>query len=310
MPSIQGIELTVMNGKPTTTSRQIAINFHKRHDTVLRKIENLDCSKHFNRHNFVPVQYEDEKGESRKAYNITRDGFVYVAMGFTGKHAAQFKEAYIDAFNKMEERLKNLRQIQLGQAEPNLDYFLSIGQSLKTTRVEISHTKKGEIINVTELEQKPEYKISLQEPIIPAKLSWQLIVETFFDEIENGGIPEKMRQNILLSKEMTSTNKQHDCLFFRLSNLMVFFRKTPHFADLMHASTIRTASMLLKQLKGAGVLAFDGKEKEKSISMNPSLSSDTTVRRVSHLVAIDLVVLERDYGIVMPSNTKIARALH
>jgi hypothetical protein len=65
--------------------------------------------------------------------------------------------------------------------------------------------------------------------------------------------------------------------------------------------------MLLKQLKIAGVLAFDGKEKEKGIPMNPSVPSNTHVRRVSHLVAIDLVVLERDYGIVMPSNREIAR---
>jgi hypothetical protein len=91
---------------------------------------------------------------------------------------------------------------------------------------------------------------------------------------------------------------------------MTFFRKTSRFADLMHESTIQTALMLLKQLKGAGVLAFDGKEKEKGIPMNPSVTLDTHVRRVSHLVAIDLLVLERNYGIVMPSNKGIARAFH
>ena len=73
----------------------------------------------------------------------------------------------------------------------------------------------------------------------------------------------------------------------------------------MHKSTIRTASILLKQLKGTGVLAFDGKGKEKGIPMNPSVPLDTNVRRVSHLV-----VLERDYGIVMSSNTGIARVFH
>jgi hypothetical protein len=91
---------------------------------------------------------------------------------------------------------------------------------------------------------------------------------------------------------------------------MAFFRKTPRFTDLMSESTIQTASMLLKKLKGAGVLAFDGKEKEKGISINPSIPSNIHVRRVSHLVAIDLVVLKRDYGIVMPSNTRVAKAFH
>ena len=84
--------------------------------------------------------------------------------------------------------------------------------------------------------------------------------------------------------------------------LMAFLRKTPRFANLMHESTIQTAPLLLEQLKAAGVLAFDGKTKEKGIPMNSSVPSDANVKRVSHLVAIDLVVLERDYGVVMSGN--------
>ncbi len=34
----------------------------------------------------MPVTDQDSKGESRKAYKITRNGFIYLAMGFTGKH--------------------------------------------------------------------------------------------------------------------------------------------------------------------------------------------------------------------------------
>ena len=114
---------------------------------------------------------------------------------------------------------------------------------------------------------------------------------------------------MLLSKELiTSTNDQsesHNCLFFRLSNLMAFFCKTPRFFDLMNESTIHSASVLLEQLKIAGVLAFDGKTKEKGIPTNTRIDAD--VRRVPHLVALDLVILEQDYGIVMASNENIAR---
>jgi len=39
-------------------------------------------------------------------YLITRDGFMLLAMGFTGKKAMQFKLAYIEAFNQMEQELK------------------------------------------------------------------------------------------------------------------------------------------------------------------------------------------------------------
>ena len=41
-------------------------------------------------------------------YEITRDGFTLLAMGFTGKKAMQFKIKYIAAFNEMEAKLKDL----------------------------------------------------------------------------------------------------------------------------------------------------------------------------------------------------------
>lgn len=47
-----------------------------------------------------------KKGEKRPMYYLTRDGFTFLAMGFTGRVAAQFKEAYINAFNEMEEMLR------------------------------------------------------------------------------------------------------------------------------------------------------------------------------------------------------------
>jgi hypothetical protein len=232
---------------------------------------------------------------------LTLAGYTMLTKSLTDDLAWKVQRELVNSYFK-------LYQTAPQQADLTLNDILKIGNSLEKTQIEITHTKKGEIINIGRLE--PEVIIHNDEPTVSKILSWQLIVETFFDEIKSGGIPEKMRQNILLSKEMTSTNEQHDCLFFRPSNLMAFFRKTPRFADLMHESTIWTASMLLKQLKGAGVLAFDGKEKEKSIRINPSVPSDTHVRRVSHLVGIDLVVLERDYGIVMSSNRGIARAFH
>ncbi len=108
MESIQGnIKLTIINGKAITTSRQIAYYFNKRHKNVLQSIENLDYSPQFNGLNFQPVEYQDDKGELRKEYQITRNGFVYLAMGFTGKRAAQFKEAYIYAFDEIAKTASN-----------------------------------------------------------------------------------------------------------------------------------------------------------------------------------------------------------
>jgi hypothetical protein len=192
----------------------------------------------------------------------------------------------------------------------NLDDMLNAGISLETTLIEVTHTKQGDIIYVNKLAQSSEPKIVKEAPSTPNTLSWLAFLETFFNEIESGNIPEKIRQNMVLSKEMIATNELHDCLFLRLSNLMEFFRKTPRFSHLIQKSTIKTAPILLEQLKVAGVLAFNGKAKEKGIPTSSSTSSDRNMRRVSHLVAIDLVVLERNYGIVMSNSEKIAKVFH
>lgn len=97
------------NGQAVTSSLVVADYFRKAHKDVLRAIKMLDCSVLFNQRNFAPVEYRDKKGENRPMYYMTRDGFTFLAMGFTGKVAAQFKEAYINAFNEMEEKLRSER---------------------------------------------------------------------------------------------------------------------------------------------------------------------------------------------------------
>lgn len=92
-----------------TTSLDISRNFGKKHAHILRDIKNLECSKEFNESNFGLVYYTDAKGEQRPMYEITRDGFVFLCMGFTGSAAAQWKEKYIAAFNALEAEAARLR---------------------------------------------------------------------------------------------------------------------------------------------------------------------------------------------------------
>lgn len=105
--TMQPIENLVQNTDEGmfTTSLIIARAFEKEHKNVLRDIENLECSAQFNQLNFEPVEYKDAKGEMRPAYRITRDGFAFLAMGFTGKKAAAWKEKFLEAFNAMERAL-------------------------------------------------------------------------------------------------------------------------------------------------------------------------------------------------------------
>jgi len=105
--------VTVVDGNVTTLSTDVAAFFEKRHDVVLRAIENIRSSLDSNRlHNFAETEVTREsplkKGTllKSKAYRLTRDGFTFLAMGFTGARAQEFKWAYIDAFNKMEAALR------------------------------------------------------------------------------------------------------------------------------------------------------------------------------------------------------------
>lgn len=99
-------QLTVINGHATTTSLKVADSFGKRHADVLRAIERLECSAEFRERNFAftsqPLRMPNGGIRNDTVHAITKDGFVFLAMGFTGKEAAQWKEAYINAFNAME----------------------------------------------------------------------------------------------------------------------------------------------------------------------------------------------------------------
>ncbi len=105
--------ITIKNGHATTTSRNVAIVFGKRHDRVIDAIRNLTTSTptEFSQHNFVSAAYRDNSGKSNPMYELTRDGFTLLAMGFTGKRALEFKLAYINAFNEMERKLAEPKTI-------------------------------------------------------------------------------------------------------------------------------------------------------------------------------------------------------
>lgn len=100
--------VTLVDDIPTTLSTDVAAYFGKRHDSVIRAIEKLiGTLPEYRLHNFVEtiVERENPKGGAAiesKAYRLTRDGFTFLAMGFTGAKAQAFKWSYIDAFNRLE----------------------------------------------------------------------------------------------------------------------------------------------------------------------------------------------------------------
>lgn len=102
----KGITLTEKNNKPVTNSREVALNFDKRHDNVIRDIEQMKKDVLNFEEMFYETTMPDSYGRKQKVYLVNRDGFTLLAVGFTGKKALKFKLDYIAAFNAMEEKLK------------------------------------------------------------------------------------------------------------------------------------------------------------------------------------------------------------
>lgn len=96
----------VQDGKVMVTSKQVADHFGKVHRNMLIDIRSLLPELgDFGKQNFVLSSYISLQNKRLECYEMTRDGFSLLAMGFTGRKALQWKIKYIEAFNAMEREL-------------------------------------------------------------------------------------------------------------------------------------------------------------------------------------------------------------
>ena len=114
------VNFEVVDNQIFTNSLQIAEVFEKMHSHILRDIENL-TKDDFKTANFIKGEYIDKKGEIRPLYNLTKDGFMLLVMGFTGAKAYKFKVAFINAFNEMQKELERLRERERVDKIANLE---------------------------------------------------------------------------------------------------------------------------------------------------------------------------------------------
>ncbi|RXA81896.1 Rha family transcriptional regulator [Latilactobacillus sakei] len=103
-------DLVIMKDQQAVTSSlQIAKAFGKQHKDVLEvirdKMSTAENSALFKM--FYEDTYVAGNGKQNKMYYMNRDGFTFLAMGFTGKKADEFKLKYIEAFNRMENSIKS-----------------------------------------------------------------------------------------------------------------------------------------------------------------------------------------------------------
>lgn len=138
--------IKISNGELMITSKDVADNFGKTHQHVIDAIGSMDCSDEFRDTNFRASSYTSPQNKKLKCFDITRDGFSYLGMGFRGKRAAKWKEGYLKAFNKMESYIRNdMRDTTLmdsiNMVSAQLDDLAAAGSAWGQTGHEIRRRK-------------------------------------------------------------------------------------------------------------------------------------------------------------------------
>lgn len=102
--------LVVREGITFANSRNVAGCFNKRHDNVLRDIERIIATGVLKSEEtpwFVEVAVtSSQNGQTYREFEMTREGFDILVMGWTGEKAMQFKVLYIREFHAMAEALR------------------------------------------------------------------------------------------------------------------------------------------------------------------------------------------------------------
>lgn len=155
------IQVINNNGELVVSSRQIAENFGKRHDNIMRDIGGLlnfeDTQKMFYKSSYINTQ----NGQEYTEYLMNRDGFCLLVMGFTGKEALAWKLKYIEAFNAMEKKLKELSAPLSIDDTLNADVLYLIASKWKAD----SDKRKELEVRVAELEVQIKTQVK-EQPVI------------------------------------------------------------------------------------------------------------------------------------------------
>lgn len=134
-----------------TSSLQVAETFEKQHKHVIEaieaKIQSAENSAHY-QNMFAEGRYKDSRGRMQRLYYMNRDGWAFIAFGFTGKKADAFKLKYIEAFNQMENHIKE--QLDTSTLSPELQFMNSVVQSL--AKQEIANKRlEHKVDNITDI---------------------------------------------------------------------------------------------------------------------------------------------------------------
>lgn len=135
----------LQNGVATTTSLQVSKTFGKKHKHVLETIKNLMAENSAVKNMFKETTYLSDRGREYQMYQMDKDGFTLLVMGYTGQKATEFKLRYIQAFNEMEEALKNQPALRLPQNNAEMMQVIQATNDEQNQRIDQVETTVDEL---------------------------------------------------------------------------------------------------------------------------------------------------------------------
>ncbi|MDR1349144.1 MAG: Rha family transcriptional regulator [Prevotellaceae bacterium] len=132
------------NGQPVTTSLLVAKKLKKNHKDVLRAIDNVisQTPESQRERNFAPSEYFDGSGKSNRMYTMTKDGFTAVVLGFTGEPAIKFRWEFIEAFNHMEQIIREALTINVEAVQRNIKRRYLLNTELQKVNRDLNELMK------------------------------------------------------------------------------------------------------------------------------------------------------------------------
>jgi len=195
------VNLVSKDGLVFANSLDVARVFEKEHRRVLQDIREMSDRA---QHNFVQSYYVNTQNREMPMYEMNRDGFTFLVMGFSGEKADNFKLDFIDGFNKLENELRQLQQFKLPQ---------TFSEAL---RLLADETEAKEKLQLQLIEQKP--KIEFYEAVTGSKDTIDMggVAKVLNKKIGRNKLFELLREKSILMSNNVPYQKYCDSGYFRV----------------------------------------------------------------------------------------------
>ena len=195
------VNLVSKDGLVFANSLDVSRVFEKEHRRVLQDIREMNERV---AHNFVLKSYVSLNNKEMPMYEMSRDGFTFLVMGFTGDKADNFKLDFIEGFNKLENELRQLQQFKLPQ---------TFSEAL---RLLADETEAKEKLQLQLIEQKP--KVDFFEAVTGSKdtIDMGSVAKVLNKKIGRNKLFEFLRENGVLMSSNIPLQSMIDRGYFRV----------------------------------------------------------------------------------------------